>query len=251
MLPEEENNSNKIEQSEPLLERKDAPVSDIPLWKRIVLFVVGLGGLYLIALLVSIPAIFVPTEYQDSFVNIVTYVVLFCALVGIVVLDIPKHLSMFKKCLPYLIGFGLGAGIIVFDIFYTTIVSQFYKYSINENEEGVRSIIDVMPVAAVFVLGIIGPLCEELTYRVGLFGALKKVSVILAYIVTIIVFGAIHFRFNSSNIYNELVNLPVYLVSGAVLTFAYDKWGFTASATAHITNNLYAILMNIILKYIS
>ena len=248
-LVEEENNLNTNEQSEPVLNTQKE--YKFPLWKRIVLFVVGLGGLYLISLLVSIPAIFAPTEYQDPIVNIVTYVILALCLGGIVFVDIPKQVAIFKKWQNYLFGLAIAGAIITFDIIYTTILVYTYPdYSIGGNETAVRGIIELLPISSIFVLGIIGPICEELTYRVGLFGALRRVNKILAYVVSTLVFAVIHFRFNAPNIYVELANLPAYIVPGVLLAFAYDKWNFTASMTAHIVNNLYAVIGNIILRYL-
>ena len=248
-IVEEQNNLNTNELSGTVLNAQKE--YKFPLWKRIVLFVIGLGGLYLVSLLVSIPAIFAPTEYQDPIVNIVTYVVILISLIAVVFTDIPKQIHIFKKWQNYLIGIAFGISIIFFDIFYTTILVYTYPdYSIGGNEEAVRGIIDLLPISSVFVLGIIGPICEELTYRVGLFGALNKLNKVLAYVISTLVFATIHFRFNAANIYVELANLPAYVVSGAILAFVYDKWSFTGSMTAHITNNLYAVIGNIILKNI-
>ena len=247
---EEENNLNTNEQSDPVLNTQKE--YKFPLWKRIVLFIIGLAGLFLISFIVAFPVVmFAPEEYQDPIINIATYCILVVALFSIIFIDIPKQIATFKKWQNYLIGLAFGVGIILFDIFYTTILVNTYPdYSIGGNEEAVRGIIDLLPISSVIVLGIIGPICEELTYRVGLFGALNKLNKVLAYIVSTLVFAAIHFRFNAPNIYVELANLPAYLVSGVLLAIAYDKWNFTASMTAHITNNLYAIIGNIILKRI-
>ena len=150
-IVEEQNNLNTNEQSEPVL--KTQKEYKFPLWKRIFLFVVGLGGLYLISILMSIPAIFIPKDYQDPFVNITTYVLLLCALIGIVFVDIPKHVAIFKKWQNYLIGLAFGISIIFFDIFYTTILVYTYPdYSIGGNEEAVRGIIDLLPISSIFVL---------------------------------------------------------------------------------------------------
>ncbi len=252
MLPEEQNNINNNEQSDVLLDDKKIENYEIPLWKRIVLFVVGLGGLFLIGIIVGLIAKFtIHPDYQDAITNLVAYVILFVALILIVLFDIPRYAPMFKKWQPYLIGIGVAIAIILFDIFYTTILYFSYPdYKVGGNETDVRSIIDIAPIGAIFILGIIGPICEELTYRVGLFGALKKLNIVLAYILSSLIFAAIHFRFNAANIYVELANLPAYLVSGVALAIAYDKCGFTCSATAHIANNLYAVIANIILKNI-
>ena len=119
----------------------------------------------------------------------------------------------------------------------------------SENESVLREIIKAFPALSVFVFGIVGPFCEELTYRVGLFGCFKKYKW-LAYLTSIIVFALMHFGFTSPNIIDELVNLPIYLFSGAAFAFAYDKFGLAGSLSAHVTNNLYAIIASIITNYI-
>ena len=251
MLLEEENNINNTEQSEPLLNENKPVQHEIALWKRIVLFLVGLAGIFVIGIFVGLLTFFAPEELRDPITNLVTYAVLFVSLIAIVLVDIPHYLATFKKWQSYLMGLAVGIGIIVFDMIYTTIlVSCYPDYTIGGNETAVRGVIDVYPFWSVLILGIVGPICEEITYRIGLFGSLRKVNRILAYVVSTIVFALIHFRFNAPNIYVELANFPAYFVSGLALAFAYDKWGFTGSMTAHIANNLYAVMASIIVKYI-
>ena len=112
-----------------------------------------------------------------------------------------------------------------------------------------RSFITIYPFISLIFLGVIGPICEELTYRVGLFSVLKKPKW-LAYVIGTLVFALAHFSFTSTNIINELVNLPVYIVSGFALCLAYDKFGLAASLTAHTVNNIYSVSMVIFLHYI-
>ena len=222
--------------------------TEIKLWKRLTLFLIGLIGLHILSFFALFMTIGLPKENREALANIITYAMLIVALLAIIFIDIPKQLYRFKKWQPYVFGLLMGGSLIVFTIFYTTVVSNFYKFSVNQNEQGVRSIIDLYPVGSIIILGIVGPVCEELTYRVGLFGSIKKFNKVIAYIVTVLVFAFIHFGFTASNIIDELVNLPIYLFSGFILTFAYDKWGFPGSTLAHITNNMYAVLMNIIFK---
>ena len=246
MLPEEEKNINKEAQSEQLLTQEK--LYEIPLWKRITMFVIGLIGIHIIGLIVSFAVLSLPKEQQNSIVNLVSYAVLFVALVSVILFDLPKLLYQFKKWTNYLIGFGFGVAIVAFDMIYSNILNLFYTYQVSDNETSVRSVIELYPLASLLMLGVIGPICEELTYRVGLFSSVKKLNKILAYIITVLVFAFIHFGFTSSTIWNEVANLPVYLASGFVLTLAYDKFGFSASSVAHITNNLWAIGAQIILK---
>ena len=73
-------------------------------------------------------------------------------------------------------------------------------------------------------------------------------NVFLAYIVTSLVFGLIHFNFFATGdaLINELLNLPSYVISGFLLTLAYDKFGFACSSVAHIVNNLFSIVVSMI-----
>ncbi len=250
MLSEEEKTVNKDSLSRDLLSMPEGVIPDIPLWKRLVLFVLCIGGLHLIALIVGVCLINVYEETElNAVINLVTYAILFVLMFSIIVLDLPKFLPAFKSWKPYVFGIVGAVAIVTFEIFYTSIVNLFYDYSVNQNESSVRSVIDLYPVWSVLILGFIGPLCEELAYRVGLFSSVNKINKVLAYIVTIVVFALIHFRFNGY-IWDELVNLPSYVVSGFVFTFLYDKFGFGASLTAHVSNNLYAVIVNIIVRFL-
>ena len=170
-------------------------------------------------------------------------------MIAIIVVDLPKLLYHFKKWKPYVFGLAGAIAIVLFEIAYTNILNLFYKYQSSGNEEGIRSIVLAFPVASVFMLGIVGPICEELAYRVGLFASISKYRKWLAYVVTSLVFGAIHIvgsLITGASVWNELANLPVYVIAGLAFSFLYDKWGFASSTTAHICNNLYAVLATII-----
>ena len=245
---------NKNELSEELLNTQEAPLHEIKLWKRITLFLVGLLGLHVFAFIVGIiVSIVCPKELTNAVTNLISYSILFVSMLAIIVVDLPKLMYHFKKWKPYVFGLAGAIAIVLFEFAYTNIVNLFYKYQASGNEEGVRSIVLAFPVASVFILGIVGPICEELAYRVGLFAALSKYRKWLAYVVTSLVFGAIHIIGSlivGTNIWNELVNLPVYVIAGLAFSFLYDKWGFASSTTAHICNNLYAVIGTIITKSI-
>jgi membrane protease YdiL (CAAX protease family) len=95
---------------------------------------------------------------------------------------------------------------------------------------------------------LIAPFNEELAYRVGLFGASKRLNIYFAYFMASIVFGFIHMHFISAgwdNI-NEWLSLPDYVLAGLIFAYVYDHFGFGASFMAHATNNLVAVLATII-----
>lgn len=241
---------NKIEQSEELLNAQEAPLYEIKLWKRITLFLVGLVGLNAFAFIVGLIVSFTcPKDLVNAVTNLITYAILFVSMIAIIIVDIPKLLYHFKGWKPYVFGIAGAVAMVLFELAYTNILNLFYKYQPSGNEENVRSIITAFPVASVFMLGIVGPICEELAYRTGLFAALSKYRKWLAYVVTSLVFGGIHVigsLIMGINIWNELANLPVYVIAGLGFSFLYDKWGFASSTTAHICNNLYAVIGTVI-----
>ena len=155
---------------------------------------------------------------------------------------------MVKKFLNWkddLIGIGFGVALILITICYNLLISQFVDPGTNNNEIYAEQMILSYPALSIIVLGILGPVCEEITYRYGLFSLLDKKSKILAYILTPIVFALIHFDF-TGNMKVELLNLPTYILAGVGLCFAYDKFGFNAAVIAHVTNNIYAIIVTLI-----
>ena len=65
-----------------------------------------------------------------------------------------------------------------------------------------------------------------------------------AYLFATVVFGLIHMHDFAS--VNEWLNFPSYLIAGGILAFTYDRFGLSASITAHVVNNLYAVILTLI-----
>jgi membrane protease YdiL (CAAX protease family) len=108
----------------------------------------------------------------------------------------------------------------------------------NANESAVVAMMKGYPLMSFVAFVILGPVCEELTYRLGLFSGIRRYSKIAAYCVVIVLFGLIHFDFQTTDWTNELLNLPYYMSAGAILCFVYDKEDLSTSMYAHVTNNL-------------
>ena len=248
MLSEQVENNNKEALSEELLPNECVKENkpEILVWKRALLLTIGNAfTLSVISLILSLA--FKSTAINnDAALTFITYSILFVGLMAVILFDVPKFLSQFKNWKAYVMGAGIGIGIIVFDIIYFNFVNLFYQSSVGGNETGIRSIIALYPVASILIFGFIGPACEELTYRVGLFGLCKKLNIVFAYIITGLVFGLIHFDFQSADLINELICLPTYIVPGVLFALCYDKFGFACSYVAHVTNNLWAVISQII-----
>ena len=222
---------------------------------RLIVFLIGFVGLYAIGFAIEVLVLIIRPEYLDSssdvyiqgvsIVNTFEYLILLGVFVFFLWPRLLTLIKRFKHWKHIIIGLGFGGLVIGVTIVYNLILTQFIEIPENANEALAESIILYNPVLSFFVLGFVGPICEELTYRFGLFGLLKKKNRLLAYIVTAVVFGIIHFDF-TGDLVIELLNLPIYIISGALFSLAYDLCGFEGSLTAHVANNIYAVIMTII-----
>ena len=216
--------------------------------KQLGLFFVGLLGLDVLVYLFSLIFLAAGLLSQDEvfinmLLNTIVYGVLFVVLFAIVNVDIKKLLKSFKKWQPYVAGVCCFIAIISFSIIYGIILQLLHvDFGNSENQDLIEKTTNGYPFTAFIIFAFIGPICEELTYRVGLFSFLKRISKWLAYPVAIIVFTLIHISFKPDIIVNELINLPVYLFGGFALTITYDKFGFAGSLVAHVLNNVFSFI---------
>ena len=222
---------------------------------RLILFLTGFLALDIVTLIIELILQAIIPEYFTegsayyvtglAMMNTIRYVLLTMVFV---ILLYPRLKILVRKFLNWkddLIGIGFGVALILITICYNLLISQFVDPGTNNNEIYAEQMILSYPALSIIVLGILGPVCEEITYRYGLFSLLDKKSKILAYILTPIVFALIHFDF-TGNMKVELLNLPTYILAGVGLCFAYDKFGFNAAVIAHVTNNIYAIIVTLI-----
>ena len=222
---------------------------------RLLIFLIGIIGLELVGFIIQLILAAINLDYvtKDSpifiqgltIINSVRYIFIFIAIVAFLFPRIKYLLSRFKNWKHILIGLGFGIIVAALSELYFRVIGNFMVIEDNVNEEYAQKMIAAYPVISVISLGIIGPIVEEFTYRYGLFECLKKKNKILAYIVTVLVFAFIHFNFDA-NIVNELLNIPAYLMSGLIITIAYDKFGLEASIAAHVFNNMLVIILSII-----
>jgi membrane protease YdiL (CAAX protease family) len=112
----------------------------------------------------------------------------------------------------------------------------------NQNQAAIVRLVKESPIISLITFGLLGPIVEEWTYRLGLFQFLKSRNKWIAYFVTLSIFGLIHFNFTSTNLTNELLNLPIYLVAGAWFCFLYDRFGLQVAMASHIFNNVLSVM---------
>lgn len=244
MFTKQENEHNKSEQRTDLLPNKYVPFRNVQLdiWKEGVLVAIGnVLTLSLIMTIVGTIMFWLNDIDKKAATSLISYSLLIVFLLLVVKNNIKDYIPKFLNWMPYVVGVGIGLAIMGFDQMYTSIVNLFYPLSIGGNESGIREIVNRFPIASIFIFGLVGPMCEELTYRVGLFNLFKRWKRVWAYIFTGIIFGFIHFDYQG-NIAVEFILLPTYIVPGVILSLAYDLYDLPCSFTAHITNNLIVLI---------
>ncbi|MGM9873653.1 MAG: lysostaphin resistance A-like protein [Bacilli bacterium] len=231
--------------------------------KQISCFVIGLVGLQLISVIVTSIVTFILLKQghtaeeieilfvgkEGMIVTTITYIVTLLAFVLTLLKDFKNIFSSsFKKISSYMAGIICLLIMIAITRFYSSIVSPFISKSSNSNQQAIVTYTRSMPLLAVIVFVFIGPICEELTYRLGLYSFIRRKGKLLAIILSSLVFAFIHFDFNAlisgniQNLVDELLIIPSYVLSGVCLSIVYEKYGLAASLTAHILNNLIAII---------
>lgn len=185
-------------------------------------------------------------------------IAVFCAyalvFLGFVLFLFRDNIKIFKLFISeyktYLFGLCFGILLLITSIILNLIISRF-GFVQNENQNSALELVATFPFLSFIVLGIIGPVVEELTYRVGLFGLIRKYNRLASFLVTALLFALIHFDFSSvstaSSLANELINIPSYFISGIILCFAYEKYGISGCIIAHMFNNCIAVISYIII----
>ena len=230
----------------------------LPIYKQILLFVIGFVGLEILGTILGI--VFYPYVNDQAFyltvVNSLRYVIIAIGLGCLLIGNYKSFKKGFVNWWPYLVGIGGIIALFFFSFVYHNFINMFHPTTDNANQEAVNSVVGGYPILSLLVLGILGPVVEELTYRVGLFSFLMRTKRWIAYVVTILVFAFIHFDFTSiitgiqtqvwDNLINELLNLPEYIAAGGALCALYDTCGLSAALVTHIGNNLFSILLYIL-----
>ena len=231
---------------------------ELPLWLKWTLFAVGFAGLQLLSLVFSV--FFLNSTLDMNLINsILMFSVYLVAAVIVVLLVFFLRKQTFLKCLKeftQLKTYGFALAVFGAMVVLNYIINLLYLpipfYGDNNNQESVVATTMAAPALMFFPLAIFAPLLEELTYRAGLMDAIGSKNRTLGILCSALIFGLIHFDwttilgvaaqlegYTKEMAINELLNLPSYILSGALLGFAYAKTGrISTSIGGHSLNNL-------------
>ncbi len=178
-----------------------------------------------------------------SYLNLFTYSSLFFLCIVISWHILPKLFQEALNLMRWIKGLGYGFGVLLVGVALGIVYDILnIRLDDNLNQSTINSLVIELPLISFITFTLLGPIVEEFTFRLGLFTYIAKRSRILAYIVTLTLFGLIHFNYTNTNLTNELLNLPFYLAAGLFFCYVYEKEGFLVVTIAHITNNLISIL---------
>lgn len=242
-----------------------------PVWQDLLLAVLAFIGLDLVVMVTQAITMgimrgqgysdYAINGYFDSYdflsiANFTRYSVIFIVMIGVLFLSktLVPILNSFKKFRTFLYGIGLGFIVILMSIVYNNFIGYIVPdYGSNENQNAVETVIRLYPLLSVIWIPFLGPIVEELGYRLGLFNALKKVNRVLAYVATGLIFGLIHFNLPPdgdpaywAKLGVEVLNLPGYILSGLAFNYIYEKENIGTSIVAHVTNNFVSYIVTII-----
>jgi len=195
-----------------------------------------------------------------SLSNFLIYVTLFAFFILLLFLfKLLKPLALqFTKLKPYVYGLFYGFIIILASVSYNLLTGLIFSDTTsNINQSSIELIISNYPFTSFIWIVLVGPVIEEILYRLGLFEGLRQKNRILAYVVSGIIFGFIHFNIPldaegevvTAQLINEFINIPGYIISGLLFAYTYEKIGFVGSSVAHISNNLLSYILTIIRIY--
>ena len=230
----------------------------LPLWFKIVLFAIGFLGLQFLSVPVSLlfAATIADLDLANAAVMFLTYF-LTCALVLLLLFFLQKKtflafLKEFADWRNYTHALATFAGMILLSYLLSLLFFAVPFYGDNDNQSSINQTVISAPVLMFFPIAIFGPILEEFTYRVGLVDTIGKNNRILGIALSALIFGFIHFDWSAifgyatqaegytlERVLNELMNLPSYIGSGAVLGFAYAKTGkLSVPILGHTINNV-------------
>jgi membrane protease YdiL (CAAX protease family) len=131
---------------------------------------------------------------------------------------------------------------LVFAAQYAAALIEMFVLGIEPGSENTETIVEFAKAfpAFIIVVSVIGPILEEIVFRLVIFGALyKRFGFWIAGIASSLIFAAVHMDFT---------HLLVYTAMGLVFAFLYVKTGrILVPIIAHVAINLFVAVVNVLL----
>lgn len=130
----------------------------------------------------------------------------------------------------------------VFGAQYTAALIEMYVLGIDPGSENTQVIVEYAKAfpAFIIVISIIGPILEEIVFRLVIFGSLyKRFNFWIAGLISALIFAAVHMDFE---------HLLIYTAMGFVFAYLYIKTKrILVPIVAHVALNLFVSIVNVLL----
>jgi membrane protease YdiL (CAAX protease family) len=189
--------------------------------------------------------LFISSSLFLTYINFFTYFLIFSSLLALLRHHYIDIFTSFLSIEKFVKGFSYAFMVILINVLISLLYETFnLQPADNNNQSLITSLVLEAPILSFITFVFLGPIVEEFTYRLGLFSLLAEKNKYLAYVVTMFIFGFIHFDFSSlgtAGWMNELLNMPFYITAGLMFCFIYEKEDFAVVTYAHVFNNLISI----------
>lgn len=118
--------------------------------------------------------------------------------------------------------------------------------SVNENQQGLESFITSSPIILGLLTIVVAPILEEFIFRYFIFKPLQKNYFWIGFLLSTLLFALIHFiiSFQTGTFWSDLITLPPYIMSAALLTLVYHKTNrISVAILTHAIYNTIAFLI--------
>ena len=154
-----------------------------------------------------------------------------------------KKADNWAKALKYV-------GLMYVAIFAWSLILMIFRWeSTSANQDSINSMMYLTPIIAGLYVCILAPIIEECAFRFCLFRGIGRKNEKVAFWVIACIFAGMHLltSLTTGTFLSDLTSLPVYLVGGVGLTYAYYKErNISVSILAHFIYNTISFLMNVI-----
>lgn len=181
--------------------------------------------------------------------NLGFMIVIFMLYQDIIIDNLKKYLKEFKKNFKLSFSYYIVGFIIM--IISNNIITIFFSEATANNEQAVRSLIDLYPLYMLFSVSIYAPFVEELIFRKSIkdivlaFGD-NKITKYLYIIISGLIFSSLHVLDTTSSFLDYLYIIP-YLALGISFAALYYKTdNIFTTITMHSLHNTIAILLYIL-----
>lgn len=220
----------------------------LTIWEKVLGWLLLFLHILLLPFMVALFSLLSPVQLNTAVENIIYFVLSFLLSVAIFFRFLWENLKNFlhniKRCIYTY--FGSFALYFVLNIFVTIIVTNLSPEFSNANDAAISEMSQGYYMPMLFCTAFLVPITEELIYRGLIFQVLHQRSRILGYVVSCLIFSAIHVvgYIGSYSATSLVLSLLQYLPACISLAYAYEKSdSILTPIFIHMTINFIAMLL--------